>query len=426
MTLWAPVVYGRTPTSDTWWRAIPAGLDQHGWLGIVVHSVLAAGSELKRRPRFLLAQDPTHRIVGVACQAGDLSDTMRSVGSRELFCFVGWVASRTGPSEPEAPDFEELERGYREWAAPVYARMLAGPWDASATAYSEPVMTQPEQAVWNPPARRPKPGLPPATGPWAEQAWPLVWAAALAAREPLTCVIGWQRMSSARFEDATHIGVADAPMRPPPRVDYAEPGARPGPLKSKPLKPADPKPTEEVLALKAPSLSAIADNPAAGAPEKPAPTRPGATPTGRRSLLDRLPARIKLAVAAAVGAAVVGLAVAIISPGPAPAPTGPPLLLQVVIPVSDHQTAASIVQYRGGVLLPGQSTARMALWSGSPAAGSAACASRVAAAPIAAPVQARPGLQMCVELKGVPSRYALLEIAAVTKAAVTATATLWP
>jgi hypothetical protein len=305
MMRWAPIVYGRTATSDTWWRAVPEGLDQHGWLGTVVHSALADGRELKQRPRFLLAQNTTHQIVGVACQAGDLGTGMRSVGSRELFCFVGWVAARTGPSEPGPPELEELEGGYARWAAPVYTRILTPVWNEPPTAHCLPVTTQPERVHWTPPARHPKPGLPPDGGPWTEDSWPVIWAAVQAARDPLTCVVGWQHMSSARFEDATHIGVADAPLRPLPRVEYVERVAPP-----ELLEPAEKTPKPEVH-----PLSVITDGHAPGEPGVSAPVQPGETPADWRSLLDRLPLWAKLTAAAAFGAVAAGLVVAIISSG---------------------------------------------------------------------------------------------------------------
>lgn len=449
MTLWAPVVYGRTATSDTWWRAVPEGLDQQGWLGIVTYSALAGGRELKQRPRFLLAQNAAHRIVGVACPAGDLSDTMRSVGSRELFCFVGWAASRTEQAEPDdTPGLRELEHGYRNWAGLVYAQIMSGTWDAPATASLPPVTTQPEEPVWAPPVRRAKPGPTPPSGPWAEKAWPEVWAAAAAASEPLTCVIGWQHISSARFEDATHIGVADAPFRPPPTVEYEDSSALPGPTRSLELRPPQP------VAPSVPKVSAVPDGPPAGAPQtsvakQDAGLGPGRAvwhgeePVGRRSRRDRGPAWAKLAAAAAVGAAVVGVAVALASPGapssashaPSPSPSalasgtgaaGPPVLLQIVIPAGSQPAADSLVQYHSHVLSRGQSTARIALWPGGSAASPAACASAVATAPVVAPVKAHPGLWLCVELKGSPSQYGLIDVTAVTKNVVTAMATLWP
>ena len=61
---WASVVYGRTAGADTWWQAIPEGAGDSGWLAGVVRAAFAGGSDLDASPRFLLAQDRVHRIVG--------------------------------------------------------------------------------------------------------------------------------------------------------------------------------------------------------------------------------------------------------------------------------------------------------------------------------------------------------------------------
>ena len=83
----------------------------------------------------------------------------------------------------------------------------------------------------------------------------------------------------------------------------------------------------------------------------------------------------------------------------------------------------SLVQYHAHVLSLGQSAVRMALWSGGRAANPRACASAMATGPVVAPVTAHRGLWLCVELKGSPSRYGLINVTAVADA-VTATATL--
>lgn len=467
MTLWAPVVYGRTPTSDTWWRAVPEGLNQHGWLATVIDSAIAAGRELKERPRFLLAQDSANRIVGVACQASDLSDTMRSVGSRELYCFVGWVASCAGQEQPIAPEFKDLERDYRAWAAPVYEQMLAEPWRAPPTAYLPPVSTQPQQAVWPAPERQPKPGPPPGTGPWAEQAWPALWAAALATSEPLTCVIGWEHKSTALYEDATHIGVADAPFRPLPPVQDGAPPAEPPSLMPKPAQPAAaepgyhrpppapvvPKPAEPVSLRREPARPAKAQPTPQALPSAPAPVkRAQPEPSGEDTRRDRVPVRVQLAIAAVAGATVAGVLVGILSSGSGPAPaaaisaiktpttppptttspapaavvTGPPVVLSVVIPATSQQSAGALVQYFGHMLSPGQSTAAMAVWTSGLSATAATCTTAVAQGPVSTSVKANSALQLCVELKGTPARYGLIDVIRATDSEVIATATLWP
>ena len=449
MTPWAPVVYGRTPTSDTWWRAVPEGLSPHGWLASVVESVLGAGRELKEQPRFLLAQNTTHRIVGVACQASDLSDTMRSVGSRELYCFVGWVASRIGQPWPVTPEFEELAQSYRGWAAPVYEQVLADPWCASATADPRPVATQPERPVWPPPTRQPEPGEPPARGPWPKQAWPAVWAAAMAAREPLTCVIGWQHLRTARFEDATHIGVADAPYQPLPEIRYTElpvervpverVPVKPVPVKPAPVKPA---PAERWLAETGPPLTERSAGPSQAGPPYGGPPGVGRTRRGR------VPEWARLAAAAAAGAAVVGVLVGVLSSGgPAPvvsaatipaskptlpppvpgqgaAATGPSVILPIVVPTSTAQTGENLIQYINGRLSPGQTVVKMVQASGP--VGEEACVNEVATAPVATSVSVRKDPSLCVELNGTPAKFGRIDVTKFSNRAVYVTVTLWP
>jgi hypothetical protein len=416
MTRWAPVVYGRTATSDTWWRAVPEGLDQNGWLGTVIHSALALGRELKEHPRFMLAQNTTHRIVGVACQAADLSTDMRSDGSRELFCFVGWVAAMTGESKPIAPELDDLERDYPRWAAPVYTRILAPVWNASPTVYSPLVRTQPEEALWAYP-RRPKPGPPVPPGPWAKDSWPTIWAAVQATSEPLTCVVGWQHMSSALREDTTHIGIADAPSKPLPVVEYEEPitpklTARAMEESAKPLSPA-------------PSNVPVCQS---GDPRTAPVTKlPDKRPASWRSLANRLPIGAQLALAAVAGAAVAGVIAAIIPSGTPAAPVDPPVTFQITIPASDQPTADSLIQYNSrGALSSGQSAARIAVWADSSIPKPADCAARLAAVPTVTPVAAHVRQLICVEFKGQPSRYGMLIITKFTKAAFTAKATIWP
>lgn len=466
MTLWAPVVYGRTPSSDTWWRAVPEGLDQYGWLGDVVHSALSDGLELERRPRFLFARNATHRIVGVACQADDLSDTMWTDGSRKLFCFVGWAAAGTAEPEPEpdVPGLADLEEGYRQWAGRVYGEVLGQVWDAPATEFLAPVTTRPEPAPWPTRTRYPRPGPPPDEGAWAQDSWSVIWAAVQAARWPVTCVIGWQRISSARFENATHIGVADAPPRELPPAESPEPAIIPPAPKSPtsmPPAPAAPvKPSREPAwqppsrlpadTVKVGAAADIASPKQLGSsPPGPVPragdhghSAPGLPPreqrtppgepippvAGDRSWFGRIPAWAKLIGAAAAGALAAGLPVAIASPSPAPAPApaGPPVNFQVVIPASDQRVADGLVDYgQDGTLSPGQSAAGMALLPSGAAAGPAACAAAVATTPVTA-TEAHQGLHLCIEFKGSPSRYGLLEITSPVPGPLTVMVTIWP
>jgi hypothetical protein len=51
--------------------------------------------------------------------------------------------------------------------------------------------------------------------------------------------------------------------------------------------------------------------------------------------------------------------------------------------------------------------------------------SALKAAPAATRVTARAGLRICIQLKGKPAKYGNVEISKVTRAAVTAVATIW-
>jgi hypothetical protein len=240
---WAPVVYGRTAVADTWWQAIPEGADDSGWLVGVVRAVFAGGSELDASPRFLLAQDSAHRIVGIACRARDLSVRMCSDGGRELSCFVGWMTSRSAVAESgalEGPTFADLQQRYVQWAAPVYEEVMSPVWDLPHSPFRRPAATYPVAPPWDGTVYY---GIAkyvprPAEGLWPVPTWPHVWAAALVTAEPFTCVVGWQHARSARGEDVTHLGAADAPPREAPLTPTLVALAQ-WPLKANDLGPAD-------------------------------------------------------------------------------------------------------------------------------------------------------------------------------------------
>ena len=91
---WFPIVYGRTRRADRWWRALPGEPDPE-WMRSAVRATVHGGRGLLTGPRLVLSQDGRHRLIGLACQASVLSDTMNSDGQRALYCFVGWAASIT-------------------------------------------------------------------------------------------------------------------------------------------------------------------------------------------------------------------------------------------------------------------------------------------------------------------------------------------
>jgi len=403
MAQWAPVVFGRTPASDSWWRAVPEGLDETGWLGTVIHAAVSGGHELARRPRFLLAQSTTHRIVGVACRAIDLSADMWSDGQRELYCFVGWAAARSGGSDPGAPQLDELERNYIRWAAPVYAQMLVKVWEAPSTASFAPELTLPEPALWELAADLPEPGPRPDEGLWPEEAWSALWTALQAARQPLICVVGWPHESSARSEAATHLGAADAPARALPVTLRREGPELVAPHNEQALEePQSPGPITPPADLPLP-----ATGPASEPPAEP--------PAGWLQRPSRLSTRGKVGAAALGVAAVVAVIVAGTGPGPVTTST-PPITLQVRFPAWVKPIVDSLVQYADGTLSAGKSTARIAVWSGSSAPGPASCMSALKVAPAATRVTPRAGLRICIQLKGQPAKYGNVEISKVTRA----------
>jgi len=220
---WAPVVYGRTAAADTWWQAVPDGVSPAGWLTRVVYAAVDRGRELDKHPRFLLAQEPGHRVVGVACRARDLSDEMHSDGLRELYCFVGWLTVLPADDEADmalltGPGLDEFQKSYVQWAAPVYTGVMGGRWRMPLSFTRDPVTTHPQPAPWAGDAYDPADPLPrPDTGLWPAETWPPLWAAALSVLDPLTCVIGWQRAGTARQDSVvTHLGAANAPDRAAP------------------------------------------------------------------------------------------------------------------------------------------------------------------------------------------------------------------
>lgn len=408
MERWAPVVFGRTANSDNWWRAVPGSLDETGWLGTVIRKAVARGGQLDRRPRFLLAQDATHRIVGVACQAGELSADMRSDGSRELYCFVGWVAPREEAPDPRGPDWADLVANYARWAGDLYSEVVGPVWGKPRTEIGPHRLTTPEAVPWEP-GRGPdsyKPGAYPEEGAWAEDAWPVLWAALQAADKPLTCVIGWEHEKTARSDGVTHLGAADAPARPLPQS----------------------------RALSIPQLpqSPESDGLTTGTLERPAePGKPPleeslpALPGWWRRLPSSMPISARITAAAVGVAAVVVAVIEITSSGASPPPPSQGTSRQVIVPSSSAPTRDSLLEYRAGALSPGQAANRMAVWSGG-VPGADACSSRLAAASSTKPVSAHPGLALCLELKGRPTKYEFIEITKVTNHSVTATATTWP
>jgi hypothetical protein len=130
-----------------------------------------------------------------------------------------------------------------------------------------------------------------------------------------------------------------------------------------------------------------------------------------------------------VGAAAVAVVIEVISSGASPQMVSQGTSRQVIVPSSVASAASasgSLLKYHAGALSPGRATVRIAVWPGGGTPGADACSSRLAAASSAAPVSARSGLALCVELKGRPTKYEFVKITKVTGHSVTATATTWP
>jgi hypothetical protein len=296
---WTPVVYGRTAEADAWWQAMPEGADDSGWLVGVVRAAFAGGAELDLSPRFLLAQDRSHRIVGIACRARDLSARMCSDGQRELSCFVGWMTSRSAAATG-GPIFADLQARYTQWAGPVYEEVMGAVWELPYSPFRRPMVTDPVAVPWGETVRYDlvDPVPRPAGGLWPPETWPHLWAAALATADPFTCVIGWQHVRSAQRGDVTYLGAADASSREVPLV------------------PADaelvltPLPLAELEPVAVPILDPPASSSSAVSPDPSRETPPWSWLPASYQLSSR---QKKLAVVAVALAAVVVLVVVILT-----------------------------------------------------------------------------------------------------------------
>jgi hypothetical protein len=212
---WAPVVYGRTPFADTWWRVVPSGSYPRAWLSGVVQAAVAGGAELRGRPRFVLAQAEGHRLVGVACLAADLSASMHSDGSGELHCFVGWLASGGPGGPPRGPTCARLRDDYRRWAGAVYEHWVGPVWKAPAHALRRPRAARAGEAPWQ--------TLSTAAPLTVADDWERLWDLANTSTQPMTVVLGWASPQARRpVSSARAVGLAwpssNAPPRPPDAV----------------------------------------------------------------------------------------------------------------------------------------------------------------------------------------------------------------
>ena len=235
---WHPVVYGRTSRADFWWRAVPAGVPKDGWLSEVVQATVAGGSALDR-PRFVLGRRGEATVVGVACRAAALSETMNQHERRDLYCFVGWwSAART----VTGPTHAELAAHWAEWAAPVYEEWVGHDWTRHPSEVREPRPSPGAAAPWPAPEQAPGGGdrFYPAASPYdVFHAPPAMaahlWDRALAEPVDFLFVTGWARAASARHDSITHLGADDVEVengiwrrRPEPPPPMPDPASRPG------------------------------------------------------------------------------------------------------------------------------------------------------------------------------------------------------
>ncbi|MUN39524.1 hypothetical protein [Actinomadura litoris] len=417
---WAPVVYGRTRHADTWWRALPEGIDQRGWLEGVVRAAVAGGAGLHGAPRFVLARSGAHRLVGVACQAADLSDTMHSDGAREMYCFVGWVASG-GPSgpPPPGPAWPQLRDSYRSWAGAVYERWMDPVWTAPLSELRWPRRSRPEPAPWPAPPPRPFSAAPPPAG--AEvvppPGWEQTWDEANDAVHPITVVLGWESMPRGAHPaglGTVRLGVVGAPARLAP-VPAPAPVPVPAPVASRPALPPRPAPP----------------------PQAPRPRPAG----GTNRLVPALVGGGGLLGAVAVTVLAVGLSASGgdatgETPAPTPSPTpsattpAPPAPVQVTVPRRGWLTLSPApapvadggdVGYRNRQLFAAESSVLVM----TPGAGATRerCRGLVAGRRAALSFRATPGTGFCLKTA---TGLAALVVDTVRDGAVTVRVTAWP
>ncbi|MGH3992705.1 MAG: hypothetical protein ACRDSN_09625, partial [Pseudonocardiaceae bacterium] len=227
---WAEVVYGRTFTADFWWRAVPSWADRHGWLGTVIRSVLGGGHGLGDQPRFVLARGTAGTLVGVACRARELSDSMHTDGQRPLFCFVGWLHPAT-ERPVDVPSIAALEERFVVWAAPVYARWMAPVWQMHPSRLREPAVSTPERPPWVEPGSLGMPAGLSAQPGWVRLHPPErrseVWAAAAGSTGEVGVVTGWGSYRDGVADAVTDACAADVGPDTPVVVELPRPKPRP-------------------------------------------------------------------------------------------------------------------------------------------------------------------------------------------------------
>ncbi|MFI6324043.1 hypothetical protein ACIBG8_41415 [Nonomuraea sp. NPDC050556] len=230
---WMPIVYGRTHRVDRWWRVAPSMIDQE-WSQSRVSAVIRGGRGLVDGPRFLLAHDGRFRLVGVACAASALSETMNSDGQRQLYCFVGWA----GPADAPSPSIEALSGNFAGWAAPVYDHWVGLDWDEHPSRLQNVHEAPPGDPPWSTADEQPfdhvrqRPG----DGCYAfpEEQRALAWDLGRSSREPVTVITGWRNLRDAEPAPGLLFSAADVshpmPVEPAASVPRQSRPAHPRPM----------------------------------------------------------------------------------------------------------------------------------------------------------------------------------------------------
>ena len=214
---WVSIVYGRTLNADVWWRALPESFDRRGPEADAVLAAIGGGRTLSRSPRFVLAHRGAGTLMGVACQASELSPDMNSDGRRPLFCFVGWFCANAHIRVPKLAVVEE-DGGSGRRRIPT----LDGAWNAHPSKVRMPSQTSPEAPPWRLPGGSlgapdvlPEHGyamLSAAPGqvrvhPSAQRAW--VWQAVARYGRDTALVTGWVSARDAMLDGVTDICADD-------------------------------------------------------------------------------------------------------------------------------------------------------------------------------------------------------------------------
>lgn len=209
---WLPIVWGRTRTGDSWWRARPTGPRLGEWVTDLVSAVFAGGADLAA-PRFLLARAHGHWVTGVACSAADLDASMSiDAHGRELFTFVGWLAPVDGGAV-ELPALVDWAAHRTAWAGATYTEWCLPDWDKHWSDAAIAQQSVPQGAPWpigtRPPDAVPEPLITDASRavlhPEADAA--RLWASGTASITSFILVTGWSAIDALDPDRLTHATV---------------------------------------------------------------------------------------------------------------------------------------------------------------------------------------------------------------------------